>query len=784
VVGSAPGQPAFNIAEQLARSLSALRRYKWLIAAIVAIGTSVGYALTRVVSPKYSVYATIWIAKQPGGTGPIASPGLITESLSWPDLAKSYIVLDAVVSKLGLYVQPSAASDSAVVRSLQPSPALQPGLYRLAIEPAQGRYTLSQRARERGQQDRVVEQGAVGDSIGRSVGFLWQPPAALLLERTTVDFDVITPREAAVTLSRALLPQLPTNGNLMRLSLTGDKPVLLAATLNEIATQLVEQAARLKTENLAAVAQTVEEQQHRAAEQLTSAETALEAFKVGTITLPSENMSVSGGVMATMNPVLTEFFQQKVTYQQTSKDREALQAMVQQAQGNGGRIPLESLRSLPFLLQQNSELQAEVRNLESARANLRQLEQKYTDAYEPVRAEKKRIEALETQIIPQLAAASLRELQSKEADLKRRIEGASSELQRIPQRTVEEARRIREVAVAGTIYNDLQTRAVAARLAKLSAIPDISVLDRAVAPSRPTSDTKTGIFVVAVAGSLAAALALALLLDRIDKRFRYPEQATSELGLDIMGAIPTLTNPRNSSARLEESTQLVESFRSLSLSLRSAFDGGGTVRLTISSPGPGDGKSFIAANLASAFADAGFRTLLVDGDIRRGALHKVFAPMDQSPGLLDYLASESALHEVVRPTSHSNLFVVPSGMRRRHGPELLAGEGMSALLRDLANQFDAVIVDSAPLGAGIDPFALGVATGAMLIVLRTGETDRRLAQSKLEVLDRLPVRVLGTVLNDIGENPQFKYYYYLEGYSSVDGAADAERLPAGNGASR
>jgi Mrp family chromosome partitioning ATPase len=106
---------------------------------------------------------------------------------------------------------------------------------------------------------------------------------------------------------------------------------------------------------------------------------------------------------------------------------------------------------------------------------------------------------------------------------------------------------------------------------------------------------------------------------------------------------------------------------------------------------------------------------------------------------------------------------------------------MLGLVRDLRQQFDAIIVDSAPLGAGIDPFALGVATGAMLIVLRTGETDRKLAQAKLEVLDRMPVRVLGTVLNDIGESPQFKYYYYLEGYGALEAATTGETSLIGSG---
>jgi tyrosine-protein kinase Etk/Wzc len=186
-----------------------------------------------------------------------------------------------------------------------------------------------------------------------------------------------------------------------------------------------------------------------------------------------------------------------------------------------------------------------------------------------------------------------------------------------------------------------------------------------------------------------------------------------------------------------------------------------------------------------ALADGGYRTVVIDGDIRRGALHSVFAS-SQEPGLTDFLAGEAVIGEMLRPTSHPGLFLVPCGRRRRNGPELLAGEGMVNLLRDLRQQFDAIIVDSAPLGAGIDPFALGVATGAMLIVLRAGETDRKLAQAKLEVLDRMPVRVLGTVLNDIGESPQFKYYYYLEGYGALENATTGESalIGSGNGAGR
>ena len=784
VPGGAPAEEsAFNLADQVTRSLSALRRYKWLMMAIIAVGTGVGYALTRVVDAKYTVNASIWVNKSPGTTGPISSVGLVSDALSWPDLARSFIVLDNVVSKLSLYVIPDVDGDSLIVRNLAPTDSLKAGPYSLLLSDDSRTYTLVKKGTERGQQDQIVERGGVGDSVGRTVGFLWQPFPERLRGKREVSFTVLTPREASISLNRSFVTSGPSlNGNIMRFTLTGTRPVLLAKTLNEIASEFVAQAGRLKTENLAAISEVVDSQLVLAKQQLDVAESALQGFKVNTITQPSENTIVTGGPAIAENPNLSKFFADNITYKQTTRDAEVMRQILADAQQNGGRIRMEALRTLPLVVQANSPLATEIAELQTIQAQLRVLNRTMTDSHPKVQDLQKKITTLETEVIPSLARESYNQLTIQGNELDRRIQGQAEELRQIPPRTVEEGRRQRQVAVADKIYQDLSQRSVQARLAKSQALPDVSILDPAVAPSRPSSDTKVGIFLVAIGVSIGLAIALALLLDRLDKRFRYADQATRELGLDIMGAVPTLTNPRASAARLQEATQLVESFRSLSLSVRSAFDGTGNMTFTVSSPGPGDGKSFISANLASALADGGFRTLLIDGDIRRGALHSVFAPMEQAPGLLEYLAGESALNEIVRSTSHGNLFVIPCGRRRRHGPELLAGQGMAGLVRDLSTQFDAIVVDSAPLGAGIDPFALGVATGAMLIVLRTGETDRRLAQSRLEVLDRLPVRVLGAVLNDIGENPQFKYYYYLEGYGAIeDGDAKPTAIGAGNG---
>ena len=763
-----PPPPASGMAEQVARALAAFKRYKWLILAIVAVGSSAGFALTQFVDPKYDVGASIWInrARDASGMGPVAAPGLINSDVGWRELARSYAVLDKVVSDLALYVTPEREADSLLFRSLFPTDSLQPGPYELQVRG--GKYSLVRLAETRGEVERVVEQGAAGDSIGRRVGFVWQPPARLLGGSRTIGFYVVTPREAAARLANAMQVVVAQNSNLMILQLSGPNPALATTTLNTVTRVFVDEAVRLKRENLTVAAETIEEQLRAAAQQLTTAQAALERFRINAITMPSEQMAISPGLSTTMNPVMTAYFTDRVTYESARRDREAIERILAEARSQGGKISLEALRSVGPVVQSNAQLQQEITNLNVARTALVNLQKTYTDEFRLVKDAKAQIEQMETQTIPALVASSLTELRNRESELKRRIDGASSELRQIPARTVEEMRLNRELGIANTIYSDLQQRAVGARLSERNALPDVSILDTAVAPRLPTSDTSVAIILIAIAASVALGLLMAILLDRVDKRFRYPEQATQELGLDIVGAIPSYRNPTSSAARLEEATQLIESFRTIALAVRSAFDGIGPVTLTVTSPGPGDGKSFTSANLASALADSGYRTLLIDGDIRRGAQHEVFTPMEQSPGLLDYLAGEASLDAVVRPTQqHVNLSLLPCGTRRRHGPELLASEQMGAMLRELRGQFDAIIVDSAPLGAGIDAFALGSATGHMVIVLRAGETDRRLAQAKLAVIDRMPIRLIGSILNDIGEMPQFKYYYYTEGYAST-----------------
>jgi capsular exopolysaccharide synthesis family protein len=238
------------------------------------------------------------------------------------------------------------------------------------------------------------------------------------------------------------------------------------------------------------------------------------------------------------------------------------------------------------------------------------------------------------------------------------------------------------------------------------------------------------------------------------------------LGLPIAGTVPRFPKKGVNQDSPEQMFQLVESFRTLRMSVVNA-NGDGPISVAISSPAPAEGKSLISANLAMSFADAGLRTILVDGDTRRGALHEMFN-IPSAPGLTDYLIGGVTIDDIVHQTAHEALSVISCGTRRRRSPELLTSPQLAGLVAHLRSTYDVVIFDTPPLAAGIDGYAIAASTGNLLVVLRVGQTVRRLAAEKLRMFERLPVNLVGAVLNGIQARGEYGYYGYVSGYEAKD----------------
>src|SRR5438874_6181604 len=302
-------------------------------------------------------------------------------------------------------------------------------------------------------------------------------------------------------------------------------------------------------------------------------------------------------------------------------------------------------------------------------------------------------------------------------------------------------------------------------------LPDVRILDRAAVPERPDRNMAPFFGCLAFVTSLGMAVVGVATFDRMDPKVRYPEHVTGQMRLPILGAVPHVD--WRHSANGDQAAPVVEALRGLRLRLVHAAGPGAPLHVTVSSPGAGEGKSFLTCNLALAFADAGYRTLLIDGDIRRGVQHRMLG-LKREPGLVDFLAGELPLESVLQRTPYPCLSFMGFGSRRPRAPELLSSAPMSDLMARLRSEFAVVLVDSPRPAAGVDPCVLATVTGSMMLVLRAGVTDLELAATKLEQLENLPVRVMGAVLNDVRPRGVYRYYTYdVTAYSKAGTDGDS-----------
>jgi tyrosine-protein kinase Etk/Wzc len=748
------------------RVLGAVVRFKWLILSVTLLGAAVGVVLTQFLKPAYLAQATIWIDQADrrdvnrGPSGPIRS-GYLLDSDAWVDLLRSYVVLDQVVRDERLFLSVRRPTATTALAMFALAKQYRPGAYRLSVDSAGQRYTLATT-------DGVeLERGAVGDSIGARLGFLWVPTREGLEAARPIQFTVAALRDAARALNEALDVHTDPDGSFLRLELRGPNPAGVTAAVNAVAQRYVAVAAELKREKLSELSKILDQQLESARQNLRDAEAALEHFGVHTITLPSGR--AAPGAEANQDPALKSFFDLQLERDQVRRDRETLEQAIAQARDSGSSsTALESIGAV----QRNPQLSDALKELVSKQAELRTLQYRYADAYPPVQRLTAEIATLQRQAIPALAQGLAGELAARAAELGRRVDTGSRSLREIPPRAIEEARLRRGVTLAENLYTTLQQRYEEARLAEASTIPDVRILDSAVVPQRPVKNTGPRVILLALLGSLGIAVLGAVLLDRADPRVRYPDQVSRELGLTILGALPHIKRRRhdgNGAGRpREDVAALVEALRGVCLNLVYAYGAAGPMLVTITSPGAGDGKSFLAANLAHTFAEGGHRTLLVDADIRRGVLHRRLAAR-RRPGLTDCLRHEVTLEAITQETAYPSLTLIGCGTRVHNAPELLSSQAMAELIQRLRPAYDVILIDSPPLAGGVDPFILGTLTGNLLLVLRTGHSHREVAAAKLEMLHRLPVRLLGAVLNDVPPQPAYRYYsYYLPGYEATD----------------
>lgn len=210
-------------------------------------------------------------------------------------------------------------------------------------------------------------------------------------------------------------------------------------------------------------------------------------------------------------------------------------------------------------------------------------------------------------------------------------------------------------------------------------------------------------------------------------------------------------------------------FRSLRTKIVLAFHDIADKSLVLSSLDARVGKSTIASNTAIAIAYQGMKTVLIDGDLRRGTLHKFF-DIDQKPGLCDLICSnvsitDETVSSVVQPTMIPNLYVVPSEQNIIESSEVLTSTRFRQFKKILSNQFEWIILDTPPIGALVDAIVVGDIFSRYVLIVKAGVTNVIDMKKKINEYPQLKQKILGLILNYSALDKKLKYYKYSKYYN-------------------
>lgn len=339
----------------------------------------------------------------------------------------------------------------------------------------------------------------------------------------------------------------------------------------------------------------------------------------------------------------------------------------------------------------------------------------------------------------------------------------------------------RDVDVNAELYTTLLNHAQTIRVAKAGAVGNVRIIDYAISPDLPVKPKKILIMGIALIAGLMLGTVTAFARRSLNRGIKDPNIIEKLLNVPVYATVQHSRHQkliekklRSESApksrlpfllALENREDLaIESLRSLRTTLHFAFLEARNNIIMITGPSPGVGKTFISTNLAVVMADAGKKILLIDGDLRRGAINKSLR-LDRKNGLSELISRSVDLNDAIKPIPQANIDFIPTGEIPPNPSELLLHERFGQFLETVGKQYDLVIIDSPPILAATDAAIIGRLAGATLMVTKAGAHPVRELEQSVKKLVQAGVNLKGVIFNGIPENSsrhgygQYVYQY-------------------------
>jgi capsular exopolysaccharide synthesis family protein len=420
----------------------------------------------------------------------------------------------------------------------------------------------------------------------------------------------------------------------------------------------------------------------------------------------------------------------------------------------------------------------------------------YGDAHPQVRAARAARDSVVLALQKQVQAiyagieAELQELERAEKG----IQGALDEVNRqglaLSLQEIDYTRLDRDRTSKSELYDVVVNRAAQTELARAMRVSTGRLVDAAIRPRNPVSPRVRLILSFAAILGLALGVAAAVGVSYLDNKVRGPADMEAR-GITVLGVLPAISantpvlpayrrDRRRSTRRLESQERdlvvhleprstAAECCRTIRTNITFQAAGDPLRTLAITSAMPKDGKTTVAVSIATTLAQSGRRVLLIDTDMRKPRLHRVFK-MPVGPGITSILAGEATVDDVVHATDIPNVSVMQCGALPPNPSELLHTRRFAEIVDEARKKFDSVIFDTPPLGAVTDPAVISTQVDGTIVVVRSGSTTRNSVDAALRQLHGLTARIVGVVLNgvDLTDANYGSYYAYYRGYYEED----------------
>jgi capsular exopolysaccharide synthesis family protein len=330
----------------------------------------------------------------------------------------------------------------------------------------------------------------------------------------------------------------------------------------------------------------------------------------------------------------------------------------------------------------------------------------------------------------------------------------------------------RNVEANQALYDGILSRIKESTVATGMDSTGIHIFESAQVPMEPMQARKSKTLEISFAAGLIIGVILAFGLHMMDSSLKTVDQAEDVLGLTVLAAVP-----RQAQSRLKESalaiirapgSPVAEAFRSLRTAIYLAGKAKGRDIVLFTSTLAGEGKTFCSTNYATALAQQGLRTLIIDADLRSPMVGSVLLANRKLPGLLEFLSRKIDRSAAIHESDIENLWVMPAGELVSNPAELLARSDMAELVRDLATKYERIVIDTAPVTAVSDTLLLLEHAQAICLVAQAGKTARKWILRAIKLIAEAGSRPTGVILNQMPMRMAGAYSYYPGRYGEPE----------------